>query len=590
MENIFKVIKISRPFHKRFALIAFLILLLSIVQQLAPILSKFVVDEIQKQVVTGTGDLGRVFGIIALSAFAIATSTLLDSVNARLGDSVSSRLRSYLTNEFYTKIFTLSQEYFDGEISGKIVNQLNRGIDSIKNFINGTTNFILPAFVQSILALIVLAYYDWVLALTALTIFPVYTWLSYISTKRWGKHELKKNKLEDETRGRIHEVIANMKLVRASLTQRIELDYVLGRLSKIIKIFDKQSLEYHLLNFGREMFLEASIFVIGGIVFYKTFRSQITLGEMVLILQVLNLLRRPLFAMSYILERIQEAETGAREYFEIMDLESKEEIVDVAPSVQKPSQVSIMFKNVSFAYKEGKDVLKNIDATFSPGEKIAVVGHSGAGKTTLINLILKFYDPTSGEIYFGNERYIAMKHSEIRRNISLVFQDSELFADSVKENVAYGCGSVSNEEIIKALKLANADEFVMSFPKGLDTQIGERGVRLSGGQKQRIQIARAILQDRPILILDEATSSLDAKSEKLVQEGINYLIQDRLVIIIAHRFSTIQNVNKIIVLDAGRLVDSGTPSQLAKREGLYAELLQYQIEGNKKLLSEFEIY
>jgi ATP-binding cassette subfamily B protein len=173
--------------------------------------------------------------------------------------------------------------------------------------------------------------------------------------------------------------------------------------------------------------------------------------------------------------------------------------------------------------------------------------------------------------------------------MALVFQDNELFSSTIRENVAYGKEGASDREIITALKKANAYEFVQKFKEGLDAKIGERGVKLSGGQKQRIQIARAILHDKPILILDEATSSLDSKSEKLVQDALEKLFKNRLVIIIAHRFSTIQNVDRIVVIDHGTITDSGTPRELAKKDGIYSELLRYQVEGNKKLLSEYDL-
>jgi len=178
----------------------------------------------------------------------------------------------------------------------------------------------------------------------------------------------------------------------------------------------------------------------------------------------------------------------------------------------------------------------------------------------------------------------------VRSHIALVFQDTELFSSTVRENVAYGMASATDKQIITALKQANAYEFVQKFPDGINAKIGERGVRLSGGQKQRIQIARAILHDKPILILDEATSSLDSKSELLVQDALEALFKNRLVIIIAHRFSTIQNVDRVVVLNGGTIADIGSPQELARRKGVYSELLRYQVAGNRKLLKEYDLF
>jgi ABC-type multidrug transport system fused ATPase/permease subunit len=310
---------------------------------------------------------------------------------------------------------------------------------------------------------------------------------------------------------------------------------------------------------------------------------------MVLIIQLVAQARRPLFAMSFILSRIQSAESGSKEFFEVLDLESTEQLRTVKIS-ERIIDPSIQFEKVSFRYEKSEGVLSDVSFDIKPRQRIALVGHSGAGKSTIVSLILKFYNPTKGKILLSGKNYNDLDHLWIRENISLVFQDNELFSSTIKENVSYGKEDATEKEIIEALKLANAYDFVKKFPHAIHSEIGERGVRLSGGQKQRIQIARAILKNAPILILDEATSSLDAKSEKEVQMGLENLMKNKLVIIIAHRFSTIQDVDYILVLDKGKIVDSGRPGELAKRKGLYRDLLNYQVEGNKKLLQEFEIY
>jgi ATP-binding cassette subfamily B protein len=310
---------------------------------------------------------------------------------------------------------------------------------------------------------------------------------------------------------------------------------------------------------------------------------------MVLILQLINQARIPLFAMSFILTQIQMAESGSKEYLELLSLPSAENYhrkIDTK-RIEKPS---IEFQHVSFHYEESETVLKDISFKINAGESVALVGHSGAGKSTIVNLILKFYNPSSGDILLKGNKYKNFEAASLRQNIALVFQENELFSSTIRENVAYGKNDATEKEIIRALTLANAIDFVNKLPKGLDSEVGERGVKLSGGQKQRIQIARAILKDAPILILDEATSSLDAKSEKEVQVALENLMKNRLTIIIAHRFSTIQNVDKIIVIDNGTIVDYGNPRELANKPGIYSDLLHYQVEGNKKLLESFEIY
>lgn len=589
MKNIIKIIKISKPLHHLVVILAVLILLSSSLQLVAPLLSKFIVDEIVTKVQGHGGDVGRLILLIVIALCTNLISLGISTVSARIGDHFSGRLRKFLTEKFYDKVLTLPQSYFDSEMSGKIVNQLSRGIQTINGFLNSVTNFILPTFLQSLFTIIILAHYNLPIAFFTFILFPIYLILSYYSTVRWGKEEVKKNAIEDRTRGRMQEVIGNISLVKSFTTEKNEHAFVAKNLSTINEIYAKQSKTFHTFDFFRGLSLNLVLFAINVLVFYNTFQRQLSIGEMVLILQLVNQARIPLFAMSYILTQIQTAEAGSKEYFEVLQIPSAEDYekkVTTTP-IKDPS---IVFENVSFNYETSPIVLRDVSFTIDKNEAVALVGHSGAGKSTIINLILKFYEPTHGNIFLKKEKYANLDHRFIRQNISLVFQENELFSSTIKENVAYGTDGATDKDVVRALKLANAYEFVQKLPDGINSEVGERGVRLSGGQKQRIQIARAILKNSPILILDEATSSLDAKSEKDVQDGLEQLMKNKLVIIIAHRFSTIQNVDKIIVLDQGMVADYGSPQQLAEKPGVYRDLLNYQVEGNKKLLEKYEIY
>lgn len=589
MKNIFKIIKIARSLYGLVAIISVLILISSALQLATPILSKFIVDDIMARVQGEDISLQKLIFLVVLAFLLNFIGIAITSVSNRLGDHFAGRLRKFLTEKFYAKVLTLPQSYFDSQVSGKIVNQLNRGIHTTYQFLNGVSNFILPTLLQSIFTIVVLAYYDIPIALITLFLFPIYLTLSYYSTARWGKEEVKKNKIEDITRGRINEVINNIRLVKGFSSEKAEFGSVASNLSKINKIYAHQSSTFHKFDFARNFSLIVILFLINILVFYNTFVGNLTIGEMVLILQLFNMARVPLFAMSFILTQVQNAEAGSKEYFEIMELKSTENFKEEEP-IKKIANPSIEFRNVSFRYEESGSVLNDVSFRINSGEKVALVGHSGAGKSTIVNLILKFYEPTDGEIYMKEKPYSRLSHKFVRNNIALVFQENELFSSTIRENVIYGKRNATNKEIIEALKMANAYEFVSKLPKGIDSEIGERGVRLSGGQKQRIQIARAILKNAPILILDEATSSLDAKSESEVQIALENLMKGKLVIIIAHRFSTIQNVDKIVVIDNGIIVDYGNPQELSKKKGIYSELLNYQIEGNKKLLEKFDIF
>ncbi len=588
MKNIGKIIKISKPLYKLFLILSVLILSTAIIDLISPIISKFIIDEIVNQIQNDDGNFRKLIILIAVSFAVNILSVTISAVSERIGDHTAGRLRKFLTEKFYNKVLTLPQAYFDSELSGKIVNQLNRGIVSIQSFSNTASNFILPSILQSIFTIIILSYYNVSIGFFVFLLFPIYIFFSYLSTKKWGEEEVKKNKIEDIGRGRIQEAILNIKLVKGFNNEKREHEFITEKQSQINDIYAKQSRIYHIYDFLRNTSLHIVLLLINIVVFYNTYQGNLTIGEMVLIIQLVLQARRPLFGMSFILTQVQNAESGSKEYFDILELEGKE-FYDSKEKLSRVKNPILEFRNVSFNYEGGGEVLHDISFNTKQHETIALVGHSGAGKSTIVNLMVDFYDPTNGEILLNGKKYSELSHKFIRNNISLVFQENELFSSTIRENVSYG-QDASEEEIIRALKLANAYDFVMKFPKKLDSLVGERGVKLSGGQKQRIQIARAILRNAPILILDEATSSLDSKSESEIQNALENLMKDKLVVIIAHRFSTIQNVDRIIVIDDGRIIDQGKPQELAKKDGIYSELLRYQIEGNEKLLKNYEIY
>lgn len=586
MNYIFKIVAIAKPHQRLLLFVSFLILLNAVFGLISPLLIKAIVDQIEVEFTTHQGNINALYLLLAATLILNLASVIVTSWSNRLGDKVSARITLHLISNFYNRALRLPQSYFDSKLSGKILNQLTRGINSIGDFIGAATNFILPAILQTILGIGLLAYYNSFVGLLAFSIFPAYILISHYSTQKWATFETKKNEVEDNYKSRITEVIQNMKLVKTTNTQTEEVKIIDTLTKKFVHIYDNQSVGYHWINFIRNTVLEIILIIIVVLTFRDTFNQVISLGTMVLIIQLLNQLRRPLFAMSFILERIQKANAGAREYFDIVSIPATESLPLSKLSIQFPSP-SIQLNNVSFTY-ESTPVLKNISFTINPGENVAIIGPSGAGKTTLVNLLLRLYEPDQGSILLANQNYAKLTHASIRTHYSYVFQDNELFSSSVMENVSYG-QKISKSRVIQALKDAYAYDFVMSFPDKLNTQIGERGIKLSGGQKQRLQIARALANPAPILILDEATSSLDAKSENLVQQALLSATKTKTVIIIAHRFSTLQHVDRIIVIDNGKIVDQGAPSDLAVRPGIFKDLLRYQIEGNQKLLEKYDI-
>jgi subfamily B ATP-binding cassette protein MsbA len=314
--------------------------------------------------------------------------------------------------------------------------------------------------------------------------------------------------------------------------------------------------------------------------------GDITAGSLVAFLVYAINISNPIKRIARVLGSIQKALAAAERVFYIMDL------TDTIP--QKPDAITlpsvegnVEFRHVSFAYNKGETILHDVSFSAKPGQAIALVGPSGAGKSTVASLLPRFYDVTEGAIFVDGHDVRDVTLASLREQVGIVPQETNLFNDTVYNNILYGRLDATRDEVIAAAKAANADEFIQQLPKGYDTQLGDRGVNISGGQRQRISIARAILKNPRILILDEATSALDTESERIVQEALDRLMVGRTSFVIAHRLSTIQNAAKIIVLDKGSIVEEGTHQQLMAKHGLYAHLHDIQFKENQTASGTF---
>lgn len=321
--------------------------------------------------------------------------------------------------------------------------------------------------------------------------------------------------------------------------------------------------------------------LIYGILFYQTAAGKLTIGEMVLLSTLATQVSFPLQRMSFFIDMYQRAVANSRDYAAAMS-EQPEVVDEHGKDALDAHHARVEFHDIDFAYGDEKKVLHDISFVIQPGKKLALVGESGGGKSTIANLLMRLYAPDKGHIFINNVDIQSVAQKSLRDAVATVFQDASLFSGTIRENIAYAQPDATDKQIIAAAKAANAYDFISDLKDGLDTEIGERGIKLSGGQKQRIAIARALLKNAPILILDEATSSLDSRSEVTVQAALDNLMKDRTVLIIAHRLSTIANVDTIVTLRGGRVDETGTPAELAKTGGIYAQLLELQLASTEK--------
>ena len=326
---------------------------------------------------------------------------------------------------------------------------------------------------------------------------------------------------------------------------------------------------------GIEVIVGAGTVIVAWFGGRAALQGKLPVEDLVAFVLYLGLFYQPLRLLARTSESFQEARTGAQHVWEVLDVQP--DVVDPPEGVDSGRvRGKINFEGVDFQYEPGLPVLNNVSFEVQPGQTLALVGPTGAGKSTIVSLIPRFYDPKWGQILIDGIDISEMRLASVRRNVSMVLQDTFLFAGTVKENLRFSNEGASDEEIVVAAKAANAHSFIEALPRGYDTRVGERGVRLSGGQKQRLSIARAILKDAPILILDEATSSVDTQTEEEIQEALHDLMQERTAIVIAHRLSTVRHADLIAVLERGSIVELGTHEHLMRCEGLYRNLYDRQ--------------
>lgn len=484
-----------------------------------------------------------------------------------------------IRNAVYRHLHDLSLGYFTSERTGNLISRITNDVAVINTGISATFLNLVREPLLIIVFLGIAVSLSWNLTLMSLLVFPfALFFISKLGLRIHKESTVTQERMADIT-SVLQETITGAKVVKAFGMEEFEnrkFQRETWRYFKsLLKITRIRNLAPPITEF---LSVVAGVFIIwyGGIQVLEagTMRASEFLTFLIAIFQVM----RPVKELTSVNTRIQESTAAAKRVFEI--LETEPEVREVENAIElREFKNEITFENVWFSYNGQSDedfVLKNINLVIKKGEVIAIVGPSGAGKSTLVDLVPRFYDPTRGRVLIDGIDLKLLKIKSLRDKIGIVAQETILFNDTVKNNIAYGLENCPMEKIIEASIAANAHDFIVQLPKGYDTLIGERGMKLSGGQRQRIAIARALLKNPPILILDEATSNLDAESEILVQEAIERLMRNRTVFVIAHRLSTVRNADRIIVLENGKIVQEGKHDELIRQEGLYKKLYEMQ--------------
>lgn len=584
MKALFRIFKFTSSLAPFYVVVA----LSSILVTVANILIPFVIGRATDQAVGAvsgsipTEDAIRTVLWLAVAFFVLeAIGVVINAGGQYYGDIMSQRMRTILSVRYYDKLLQLPQRYFDNELTGRITSRLNRSIMEVTNFIKSFSNSFFTTFLTVGAVLVISAFYSPLLSLLLLIIFPVYMWLTALTSRRWQEKEGLKNTQIDTAGGRFQEVIGQMRVVKSFVQERREHDFFTKRYKTAEHITADQSKHWHWMDFLRRIFMAVIFFGVYAIIFSQTVRGDFTVGEMVLLIQLVNMARSPVSAMSYIVDSAQRAIAGSKDYFDVMELEIPQRPIITSIPDRTDDDVAISFEGVDFGYDSDDAVLTDISFHVKRGERLALVSESGGGKTTITSLLMGFYKPRAGTVRIFGRDIQTLPLDTLRNEIGVVFQDASLFSGTIAENIGYSDVNATPEQIESAAKRANAHDFIVRFTNGYESLIGERGLKLSGGQQQRISVARATLKGADILILDEATSALDTKAERQVQAGLEELMAGRTSLIIAHRLSTIASVDRIITLREGRIDEVGTPEELATSGGIYGELLQLQSEGSR---------
>ncbi len=534
-----------------------------------PFILKYIVDALdseKSQLIAAPIALVLAYG---LARFA---NVLLGEIRDTVFGRVTERAMRKIGLEVFRHLHKLDLDFHLNRRTGGLSRDIERGTTGISFLMRFLVFNIVPTFIEIFMVVGILLYnYGWGFALITLVAVVLYTWFSVSATEWRTQFVREANMADSASNTRAVDSLLNFETVKYFTNEAFEAQRYDHELGKWEQARRKNRLSLFSLNAGQAFIIAAAMTGMMWLAAVRVAAGTMTIGDFVLINAFMIQLFMPLNFLGFVYREIKGS---------MANIEKMLQLLDVRPSVSDQPQApalplnngAIEFRDVSFAYRSDREILRSVSFTIDSGHKVAVVGASGAGKSTLVKLLFRFYDLDSGSITIGGVDISKVSKYSLRQAIGIVPQDTVLFNDTIFENVRYGSPESDDAQVAEAIQLAHLDVFISQLPDGHQTKVGERGLKLSGGEKQRVAIARTILKRSPILVFDEATSSLDSKSEQAILKALREVAKGHTSLVIAHRLSTIIDADKIVVLDQGRVVEQGTHEQLLDKRGYYAEL------------------
>ncbi|MBW2442378.1 MAG: ABC transporter ATP-binding protein [Deltaproteobacteria bacterium] len=571
MQILRRLFLLLTPYWKTLILSALLLVGRAGLELVPPLFQKEIIDEVIADL-----DLEYLGILIAALVGAYALSQLVQIGDNYVRHALGERFIFDLRVRLYAYLQKMSLAFFERTSTGELMSRVTNDLSALEHFVTHGSALTAVDLIRLIGGSIILFVLDWRLAALVLIPVPILAVaLRHYNTKIRPVYRSVRARLGD-INAKLQDNLSGIRVIQAFAREEMERQRFTTESERYYRA-RVEGIRYWSVFFPAVRFLGAmgSVIVL-GVGAIMVIKGELSLGTLVAFLSYTTSFYEPINRLTEVDNIFQEAIAAGERFFEILD-ETTE--VSDAPDAVALSTIegNLVFDGVAFRYGTGDKVLHDIAFEMAPGEMVALVGPSGAGKTSIANLICRFYDPNKGKITIDGHDLRRIKLSALRQQVAVVLQDSFLFNNNVAENLLYGKPDATREELTQAAKAANAHEFIMQLPQGYDTEIGERGVKLSGGQKQRLALARAILADPRILILDEATSSVDAEAEFLIQQALERVLEGRTSLVIAHRLSTVRNADKIIVLDQGLIVETGRHDELMQHGGLYSQLYRRQM-------------